>query len=107
MINYEDFKKIELRIAQVLGAERVIGSEKLIKIQVDLGTEKRQIIAGIAKAYEPSTLVGKQVVVITNLEPRSLMGLESQGMVLATSTEAKGPFLLIPDQPIDAGAEVR
>ncbi|MFA6254209.1 MAG: methionine--tRNA ligase subunit beta [Candidatus Paceibacterota bacterium] len=107
MITYDDFKKAELRVAEILSAERVGGSEKLLKLEVSLGNEKRQIIAGIGKAYEPEILVGKEVVIVANLEPRQLMGLESQGMLLAASIETTGPILLIPDSHIDPGAEVR
>ena len=106
-INYDDFSKIKLRVAKIISAERVEGSEKLLKLQVSLGTEERQVIAGIGKAYTPEDLVGKSIIIIANLEPRQLMGLESQGMLLAASTENQGPILLVPDSPIDPGAEVR
>ena len=106
MMNIDDFKKTELRVAKVLSAERVEGSEKLLKLEVDLGQEKRQIIAGIGKAYNPEDLVGKQIIIVANLEPRSLMGLESQGMVLAVNSES-GPVLLIPDQEVVPGTEIR
>jgi len=106
MMNIDDFKKTELRVAKVLSAERVEGSEKLLKLEVDLGQEKRQIIAGIGKAYNPENLIGKEIVVVANLEPRSLMGLESQGMVLAVNSES-GPVLLIPDQEVVPGTEIR
>jgi|SRR3989344_542010 len=83
MINIDDFKKVELKVAKVLSAENIEGSDKLLKLQVDLGTEQRQVLSGIAKYYLPADLVGRQIVIITNLEPRQMMGLESQGMVLA------------------------
>jgi methionyl-tRNA synthetase len=82
-ITIDDFMKIQLKTASVLSAERVPNSEKLIKLQVDLGTEKRQIVAGIGKKYEPEALIGKRIVIVANLQPRKLMGIESQGMVLA------------------------
>jgi methionyl-tRNA synthetase len=82
-ITIDDFMKIQLKTAVVLSAERVPNSEKLIKLQVDLGTEKRQIVAGIGKKYEPDALLGKRIVIVANLQPRKLMGIESQGMVLA------------------------
>ncbi|OGN01229.1 MAG: methionine--tRNA ligase subunit beta [Candidatus Yanofskybacteria bacterium RIFCSPLOWO2_02_FULL_43_10] len=102
----DDFKKVELKIANVISAERVEGSEKLLKLEVGLGEEKRQIIAGIGKVYEPETLIGKQIVVVANLEPRFLMGLESRGMVLAANAES-GPVLLVPDREIVPGTEIR
>ncbi len=106
MITIDDFKKVELKVAKVISAERVEGSDKLLKLQVDLGEEKRQIIAGIGKAYEPENLVGKEIIVVANLEPRLLMGLESQGMVLAANSES-GPVLLIPDKEVPSGIGIR
>jgi len=111
LINYEDFSKLELRVVKILSAERVEGSEKLLKLTVDSGETDlpagRQVIAGIGKQYAPEDLTDKKIIIIANLEPRKLMGLESQGMLLAASTEERGPFLLVPDQDIDPGAEVR
>ena len=114
-INYEEFSKVKLRIVEILKAERVEGSDKLLKLEVDdgepfdpaQGKKTRQIIAGIGKAYEPENLIGKKIVIVANLEPRKLMGLESQGMLLAASTENEGPVLLIPDGNIAPGAEIR
>ncbi|MDP2695832.1 MAG: methionine--tRNA ligase subunit beta [bacterium] len=105
MINYEEFKKVELKVAKVLSAERIEGSEKLLKLQVDIGAEQRQIIAGVGKVYEPEALVGRKIVIVANLEPRSLMGLESQGMLLAADS-AGGPVLLMPDKEISPGAGI-
>lgn len=108
MITYEDFKKIELKVVEILKAERVEGSDKLIKLEVNLGNnETRQIVAGIGKKYEPTDIINKKIIIVANLEPRKLMGLESQGMLLAASTEEIGPILLVPDVNIDPGAEVR
>ena len=106
MITIDDFKKIELRIAKIITADRVEGSEKLIKLQVDMGEEKRQIIAGIGIAYSPEDLIGREIVVIANLEPRMLMGLESQGMLLAASN-TEMLTLVIPERDIPSGAQVR
>jgi methionyl-tRNA synthetase len=82
-ITIEEFQKIQLKTAKVVTAERVPRSEKLIKLQIDLGGEQRQIVAGIGKTYEPDALVGRTIVVVANLKPAKLMGIESQGMVLA------------------------
>ena len=94
MINYDDFSKIELKVAKVLEAVRVEGSEKLIKMQVSVGDKNeagepvnRQVLAGIGKFYEPENLVGKEIVIVVNLEPRKLMSEESNGMLLAASDE--------------------
>ena len=83
-ITIDDFKRVELRVGKVVEASRVEGSKKLIKLVVDLGGEKRQIVAGLAEHYQPEEMVGKYVVVVANLQPKNLMGLESQGMLLAT-----------------------
>ena len=82
-ITIEDFQKIQLKTAKIVSAERVPRSEKLIKLQVDLGGESRQVVAGIGKKYEPEALVGRTIVLVANLKPAKLMGIESQGMVLA------------------------
>lgn len=106
MINYDDFSKIELKIAKVLSAEHVEGSEKLLKLQIDVGSEQRQIVSGIAKSYTPEQLIGKQIVIVANLEPRMLMGLESNGMLLAASDET-GPVVLIPDHVVPPGTGIK
>jgi len=105
MITFEDFQKIGLRVAKILSAERVEGSEKLLRLEVDLGDEKRQIVAGIGKKYEPEKLIGWQIVIVADLEPRTLMGLESQGMLLAASGE-DGPVLIMPCEAVAPGAKV-
>jgi methionyl-tRNA synthetase C-terminal region/beta chain len=84
LIGIDDFRRVDLRVAKVIEAAKVEGSKKLIKLMVDLGAEKRQIIAGLAEYYKPEDLVGKYVVVVANLQPKKMMGLESQGMLLAT-----------------------
>ncbi len=105
-ITIDDFKKIELKVAKILEAERVEGSDKLVKLKVDLGSEQRQIVAGIGNVYTPEVLVGKQIIVIANLEPRKLMGLESQGMLLAAS-DKMGPVLIIPETEVDSGTVLK
>ncbi|AFA38922.1 methionyl-tRNA synthetase C-terminal region/beta chain [Pyrobaculum oguniense TE7] len=84
LISLDDFKRVELRIGKVVEASRVEGSKKLIKLLIDLGNEKRQVLAGLAEYYKPEDFVGKYVVVVVNLQPKKMMGLESQGMILAT-----------------------
>lgn len=106
MINIDDFKKVELKVAKVLSAEKIEGSDKLLKLQLDLGTEQRQILSGIAKHYQPEDLVGKQIVIISNLEPRQMMGLESQGMVLAAG-DGEVVSLLTPDKDMPAGSSIK
>ena len=82
-ITFDDFAKLDLRVAKVIEAENHPNADKLICLKIDLGSEQRQIIAGIRGHYEPSELLGKQIVVVTNLAPRKMRGLESQGMLLA------------------------
>jgi len=113
MINYEEFSKVELKIAKVLEAVRIEGSEKLIKLTLDAGDKdeagvliKRQVVAGIGKFYEPDTLIGKEITIVANLEPRQLMGLESNGMILAASDE-NGLALLVPDKEIRPGSGIK
>ena len=84
-IAIDDFLKVDLRVAQVKVAERVKGADKLLRLEVDLGYEQRQILAGIAKHYEPETLIGRKIVIVANLAPRKMRGLESNGMLLAAS----------------------
>ncbi len=107
MITYDEFSKVELRTAAVKTAERVEGSEKLVRLEVDLGEPTlRQIVAGIGTTYEPDQLINKQIVIVTNLEPRKLMGLESNGMLLAASSDA-GPVILVLDREVSPGSAVK
>ena len=103
-ITIDDFAKVELRVAQVKVAERVKGADKLLRLEVDLGSETRQILAGVAEAYAPETLVGRKIVIVANLQPRKLRGLESNGMLLAASLEGGKPVLasFLEDVPIGA-----
>ena len=106
-ISIEDFMKVELRVAKVLTAERVEKSKKLLKLSVDVGTEQRTLVAGIAEAYEPEALVGKTVVIVFNLKPAKLMGIESNGMVLAASPDGGKPTVVSFDEPPPPGTRVR
>jgi len=103
-ITIDDFAKVELRVALVKVAEKVKGADKLLRLEVDLGTETRQIVAGIAEAYAPETLVGRKVVIVANLAPRKLRGLESNGMIVAASLEGGKPVLagFLEDVPVGA-----
>jgi methionyl-tRNA synthetase len=106
-LSIEEFMKVELRVAKVLTAERVPKSKKLLKLWVDLGAEQRTIVAGLAEAYAPETLVGRTVVVVVNLKPAKLMGVESNGMVLAASTDSGAPMLLSVEEGAQPGMRVR
>ena len=107
-ITIDDFAKIDLRVATVVEAERVKGADKLLRLVVDLGFEKRQILAGIAKAYEPEKLVGRKVVVVANLQPRKMRGLESNGMIVAASLgESDKPVLIGFTEEVSNGARLK
>jgi len=103
-ISIDDFAKIELRVGLVKVAERVPKADKLLRLEIDIGTEVRQILAGIAEAYAPETLVGRKVVIVANLAPRKLRGLESNGMIVAASLEGGRPVLasFLEDVPVGA-----
>ena len=107
-ITIEEFQKIELRTARIVAAEPVPKSKKLMRLDVDLGTEKRQIVAGIAARYSAESLVGRTVVIVANLQPARLMGLESNGMVLAASLPETGePVILMPEAEVPPGSRVK
>jgi methionyl-tRNA synthetase len=106
-LTIDDFMKVELRVAKVLEAEAVPKSKKLVKLRVDVGTEQRTIVAGIAEAYQPEQLVGRTIVIVANLRPAKLMGIESNGMVLAASPEGGAPTLIAVDESLPAGTRVR
>jgi len=106
-ITIDDFAKVDLRVAQVLVAERVPKADKLLRLEVDLGYEKRQILAGIAQYYEPEKLIGRKVVIVANLAPRKLRGFESQGMVVAASIGDGTPALASFIEDIEIGARLR
>jgi methionine--tRNA ligase beta chain len=103
----DEFQKADLRVGKVVSAEPMEGSEKLLKLKVDIGEpEPRQILSGIAKAYAPADLLGKQVVIIANLDPRMMMGLESNGMLLAAHGEDGAPIVITPLVEVPSGAKI-
>ena len=106
-ITIDDFMKVDLRVAKVLTAEKVPNSRKLVKMTIDVGTEQRTLVAGIAESYEPEALVGRTIVMVFNLKPAKLMGIESNGMVLAASPDGGKPTLVGFDQDVAPGTRVR
>ena len=106
-INFEDFKKVEIRIGKIISAEKVESSNKLLKLQVDFSTESRQILAGIAKFYTPEQLIGKLCPFAFNLVPKMMGDVESQGMILCADAGDGGPVLLHPDKEISPGSLVK
>jgi methionine--tRNA ligase beta chain len=105
MITIEELKKLDVRIGKILSAQRIENTDKLIKLEVDLGDEKRQIVTGIAEYFEPKDLEGKQIPIAVNLEPKTFKGVESQGMILAASVEGR-PVLLLPEEEVPPGSRV-
>ncbi len=105
-ISFSEFQKLDIRIGRILEAERVEGTRNLIRLEVDIGKEKRQLVAGVARWYKPEELEGKLIVVLANLEPKKIRGIESQGMLLAADVEGK-PVLLTVEEEVPPGTKVR
>ncbi|SRR5258708_15740389 len=106
MIDLADFKKLDMRIGKIISAEKIDGTEKLLKLQVDFGSEKRQIVSGLAQYYQPEFLLGKEYPFLLNLAYKIIRGVESQGMILAIDSQ-NGPVLLNPDKVVPEGAIIR
>ena len=104
-ISFDEFKNVQLKVATILEAEQVEKSKNLIKLQIDLGSEKRQILAGIKKFYEPEDLIGRQIIVVVNLQPATLMGEKSNGMLLAADIDGE-PILLNVDREVPPGTSI-
>jgi methionyl-tRNA synthetase len=106
-ITYEEFQKLDIRMGKIVAAERVPGTDKLLKLSVDLGGETRQLVAGIAESYATEYVVGKVIPVLANLQPREIRGVESRGMILCPLDSEGKPVLLVPEQGVPAGAQVK
>jgi methionyl-tRNA synthetase len=104
-ITIDDFKKIDLRVAKITEAERIEGTDKLLKLKVTLGVEERQLVAGIAQDYPPEELRGKQIIVVTNLEPVTIRGVQSQGMLLAAMSQGR-VILATMDAETEPGSKI-
>jgi len=107
MLTIDDFRRLELRVATILSAEPHPNADRLLVLKIDLGGEHRQLVAGIQAHYAPETLVGKQIVVVVNLEPAMLRGVESQGMLLAASDDEGRLAVVTPEKPVANGATVK
>lgn len=103
LIKFEDFKKLDLRIAEIIKAEKIENTDKLLKLTINLGSETREIISGIAMQYNPENLIGKQIIVLINLEPKVFNGIESKGMLLAAVNDNNEIALLTPDKKMNPG----
>ncbi len=107
MITIDDFKKINIVVGQIENVEEIEGSEKLYKFSINIGTETRQILGGLKPSYTKEDLTGRQVLILANLEPRKLMGLESQGMILAASDENGKAVIISPEKQVANGSIIR
>ncbi len=106
-IEFDDFGKMDIRVGTVLEAERVPKTKKLLKLKVDTGIDKRTVVSGIAEYYEPEELIGKQVSILVNLEPKKLKGIESQGMILCAENADGSLSIVSPDQKVKNGSEIK
>jgi len=106
-ISIDDFRTIDLRVATITAAAPHPNADRLVVLTIDLGGEQRQLVAGIRAHYEPAQLVGKQIVVVANLQPATLRGVESQGMLLAASDSEGRLALVTPERPVASGAAVK
>ncbi len=107
MITIDDFKKINILVGTIESVEEIEGSEKLYKFMINIGDETRQILGGLKLSYAKEELLGRQVLILANLEPRKLMGLESKGMILAASDEMGKPIIVMPEKPVANGSIIR
>ena len=105
-ISYDDFKKLDLRVAEILKVEKISGKTKIVKGKIDLGDETRDVIIGGAEFYEPDDLIGKTVIVVANLEPKKMAGVESNAMLLAADINDK-PFWLTVDSEVPSGTKIK
>ena len=106
-ISFSDFQKVEMKVGEVIKAEAVPSSKKLIKLQVDFGNEKREAVAGLLDHYNPEELVNKKFVFVTNLKPAKLMGIESNCMILAAEDDRGNAILLKPEKDVEVGSRIR
>jgi len=106
MVSFEEFSKLDLRIAKIEEVKEIEGSDKLYKLTISLGEEKRTLVAGIKKYYKKEELVGKKIVVIANLEPKVIKGVTSQGMLLAATSKNGDVSLLVPDKEVEEGSKI-
>ena len=105
MYKFEDFAKLEMRTGTVVGAERVAGTDKLIKVVVDMGNEKRQVVAGFGHKHTPEELIGKQIPIVLNIEPATIRGVQSNGILMALDDE--NATLLVPQNEVPNGSKVK
>ena len=107
MVTFDDFTKIDIRTATVLEAEKVPKTTKLLKLKIDTGLDIRTIVSGIAEYYEPAAIVGKQISIIANLEPRKIKGIESKGMILMAEDKSGKLVMVIPESKVSNGSAIK
>lgn len=103
----EEFQKLDLRVGKIITAEKISNSEKLLRLEVDLGSEWRQIVSGIANKYKPEDLINKQIIIVANLDSKMIKGIESQGMLLAAEDDNGNLSLIMPDKEIKSGSKIK
>lgn len=103
----EEFQKLDLRVGKIITAEKISNSEKLLRLEVDLGSEWRQIVSGIADKYKPEDLINKQIIIVANLDSKIIKGIESQGMLLAAEDDNGNLSLIMPDKEIKSGSKIK
>jgi methionine--tRNA ligase beta chain len=106
IILFSEFQKLDIRVGKVMKAERIASSKKLVKLKVDIGNEMRDIVAGVAEFYSPEDLQDRNLIILTNLEPKKVMGVQSQGMILAADVSGR-PYVIFAEPSIPPGAKVR
>jgi methionine--tRNA ligase beta chain len=106
IVSLGEFQKLDFKVGKVLRAERIASSKKLVKLKVDIGNEKREIVAGVAEFYSPEDLLDKNLIILANLEPRKVMGVQSQGMILAADVNGR-PYVIFAEPSVPAGTRVR
>ncbi len=106
-ISYDEFVRVDMRVGKIIGVEDIEGADKLYKLEVDIGTETRELVAGLKKHYEKKDLKGKTCIVLVNLEPRKLKGIESNGMILAAVDENENVKIIQPEDDIKLGSRIR
>lgn len=106
MVSFDEFKKLDIRIGRIMAAERIEGAKKLLKLVINIGDEERQVVAGIAETYQPEDLIDRKIPLIVNLDPATIRGVESRGMILAVDIGNKA-ILLNPDEDVPEGSRVR
>lgn len=106
MINFDEFQKVEMKVGKIINAHKVENADRLLKLEVDFGDETRQVVSGIAESYNAEDLVGKSTIFVVNLEPRTIKGVESNGMIIAVHDDNNLPVLFFPEKEVSPGSQI-